>query len=187
MTEIKIAKGLIKKNSKKFTGAWVSAFEKLINDYEGVDFDMKGSIGRVYENAKKTTASYFKASAKCNEQNCKTTYSLIIDKKPKDNDSQGFIEVIITRDQQHNHTSMKNKQLRGEKRLRVAEECIANSNGSANDYVEKLIGGQVLAGEEIPENIQEKSKSLKAVVRNAVNEYLNQEMVSFGLNVLIML
>ncbi len=116
----KESKELIKKNSKKFTGAWVSAFEKLINDYEGDDFDMKGSIGRVYENAKKTTASYFKASAKCNEQICKTTYSLIIDKKPKDNDSQGFIEVIITSDQQHNHTSMKNKQLRGEKRLRVA-------------------------------------------------------------------
>ena len=53
--------------------------------------------------------------------------------------------------------------------------------------MEKLIGYQVLAGEEIPENLQEKSKSLKAVVRNAVNEYLNQEMVSFCLNVIILL
>ena len=52
---------------------------------------------------------------------------------------------------------------------------ILQSNGSAENWVNKLITETHFAGDEVPDFVS--AKKLKNVVRNAVSEYMNKEMV----------
>ena len=79
---------------------------------------------------------------------------------------------------QHNHETKEKQQIRGVDRRELVEECLITSNGSATAFVDGMIGDQVLAGEKMPDQLEIKSKLFKNVVRNAVSEYMNQEMVS---------
>ena len=67
-----------------------------------------------------------------------------------------------------------NKQLCGNERREAVEKCLIESNGSSNDYADKLIGGEVLAGEELQIDIDVKSKKFKDVMRKAISQYMNE-------------
>ena len=68
-------------------------------------------------------------------------------------------------------------QIRDDERIDLAQQCILNSNGSANAFVNEMISDRVLAGEDMPDELELKSKRFKNVVRNCLSEYMNQEMV----------
>lgn len=70
------------------------------------------------------------------------------------------------------------KQIRGEERESLAKQCILDSNGSANAFVNEIISSHVLAGECVLDDLNLKSKRFKDVVRKCVSEYMNQDMVS---------
>ena len=57
------------------------------------------------------------------------------------------------------------KQIRGEERESLAKQCILDSNGSANAFVNEIISSHVLAGECVPDDLNLKSKRFKDVVR----------------------
>jgi hypothetical protein len=64
----------------------------------------------------------------------------------------------------------------GQERIEMAMECISTSNGSAHDYVNKIISQQVLAGEDLPQAVSH--DKLKNICRSAVSEFMNKDMVS---------
>ena len=105
-----------------------------------------------------------------------------IPKKPQD-DKQTFIMVNVKRNGSHEHGNNEKKQIRGVEREEMVKQCLTQNNGSAKAFVNKLIAEQVLAGEELPDDLNDKANKLEAVVRKAVSEYMNREMVSlFPLN-----
>ena len=59
-------------------------------------------MARINEEKKRLNAPYFKASAKCNEKNCKCDYSLSSQRKPL-TDNQGFVEITVRRTETHYH------------------------------------------------------------------------------------
>jgi hypothetical protein len=54
---------------------------------------------------------------------------------------------------------------------------LLESNGSATGFVKQMINEIVIAGEDLPDELELKSKRLKKVVSNCVSEYMNKEMV----------
>ena len=60
-------------------------------------------------------------------------------------------------------------------RQKVVDDVILNFNGSAEDWVNNMITEAHLAGDDVPDFAS--AKRLKNVVRNAVSEYMNREMV----------
>jgi hypothetical protein len=172
----------IRVKSKKLTGTWIEVFKKEMNEYEEMDFKLKGSIGRIFEEKRKATTSYFNASAVCNETtDCKVSYKLVIEKKQEqdtDEAPSNRLMIKITRTNDHQHQQPKKQQLRGEERNEVVLRCLSEANGSASDFVDKIISTQVMAGEALPDLLKEKSSALKDAIRKAMHEYMNQEMVS---------
>ena len=89
-----------------------------------------------------------------------------------------FVEIAVNRNKDHNHTSMvSSNQIRGDDRESIAERCIIDSNGSAHAFDKAMVSDYVLAGEEVPEDFELKSKRLKDVVRKCISEHMNQETV----------
>lgn len=95
--------------------------------------------------------------------------------KPFDSENSGFYTVNLFKSGEHTHKIF-NNQLRGDSRDKVVQDVILNSNGSAEDWVNKQITEKHLAGEEVPD--VKDAKKVKNVVRNALHEYMNKEMVS---------
>ncbi len=60
-------------------------------------------------------------------------------------------------------------------RQKVVDDVILNFNGSAEDWVNNWITEAHLAGDDVPDFAS--AKRLKNVIRNAVSEYMNREMV----------
>lgn len=61
----------------------------------------------------------------------------------------------------------------------MAEECLAKHGGSATAFSNALIAERVFAGETMPDDMFVKSKAFMDVMRKAVQEYMNKEMVFF--------
>lgn len=94
--------------------------------------------------------------------------------QPKFKD-KNYAEIGVTRTGNHSHVGdAASNQLRGEERERVAEQCMLQYNGSAFQYA-KTVANEVDDEEEMTEY---KQKLLQNVVRKAVHEYMNKDMVS---------
>jgi hypothetical protein len=66
--------------------------------------------------------------------------------------------------------------LLGEKREELVKNVIVSSNGSAKHYVNSLVTEMHLAGEDVQQ--YEDSKKWEDVVRKALHEYKNKDLVS---------
>ena len=137
---------------------------------------MLGKIARINEEKKRSNAPYFKASGKCNEKNCECSYTFSIQSKQETN-GLGFVQIEVSRINFHNHSKKGSNQIRGDERISLAEQCILSSNGSANAFVNGIISHNILAGEDVPQDLDVKSTRFKDVVRKCVSEYMNQDMV----------
>jgi hypothetical protein len=54
-----------------------------------------------------------------------------------------------------------NTHLRDEERLEAVEQCLLASNGSAHAHVDKIISDKILAGEDLPDELELKSRFKK--------------------------
>ena len=75
---------------------------QILNVYNNI----KGKAARINENKKREDASYFRASAQCNEKKCQAEYTFTIQNKPV-LEGIGFVEIIVGRIKNHNHTESK--------------------------------------------------------------------------------
>ena len=130
----------------------------------------------------------------CSEsKKCKLKFTLSIKNKPNISE-KSYIEVEVRKEGEHEHKDNEAKQLRGDlmfiliyeriftkkiilgsDRLEVVEDIMLNSNGSGKHYVNKLVTDLYLANEDVPD--YETSKKMENVVRKALQEYNNREMV----------
>ena len=157
---IKTAGSEVKRKSKKFTGKWVQVFKQGINQYENNNNKLLGTIARVHESSVKKTASYIKGTIVCNEaKDCKCKYTVILKDKPAPS-ANSFIQINVIRENEHVHNVL-NTQLRDEERLEAVEQCLLTSNWSAHAHVDKIISDKILAGEDLPDELELKSRLFK--------------------------
>ena len=98
--------------------------------------------------------------------------------KPLEFENSVFYTVNLVKSGEHIHKVF-NKACfisLGDSRDKVVHDVILNSNGSAEDWVNKQITEKHMAGDEVPDVVD--AKKVKNVVRNALHEYMNKEMVS---------
>jgi hypothetical protein len=119
-----------------------------------------GTIARVHKSSVKKTASYIKGTIVCNEaKDCKCKYTVILKDKPAPS-AKSFIQINVIRENEHVHNVL-NTQLRDEERLEAVEQCLLTSNGSPHAHVDKIISDKILAGEDLPDELELKSRLFK--------------------------
>jgi len=106
----------------KLNGIWIAPFETLIKSVEKIEISLKGKSARVNEDAVRSTAKYFSATANCKCENCPAEYSIsLLNKYETD---AAYINFTIERNGQHDHSTKTNDkipQVRGEERIQLAE------------------------------------------------------------------
>ena len=121
-------KGETKLRSRKLRGMQVKPFQKLVNEYEKKEFKMLGmclvfvsksrfnqiylieclgKAARINDEKKREDASYFRASAQCNEKKCESEYTFSMLKKPNI-EGVGFVVILVNRVNDHKHTESNN-------------------------------------------------------------------------------
>ena len=126
----KNSKGETKLRSRKLRGTWVKPFQKLVNEYEKQEFKMLGmclvfiivskslfnfiylieflgKAARINDEKKREDASYFRASAQCNEKKCESEYTFSMLNKPNI-EGVGFVEILVNRVNDHKHAESSN-------------------------------------------------------------------------------
>ena len=62
--------------AKKVTGNWYPEYVRLIQITEGHNYELKASIARINENAKRSDAPYFTSNLVCKYNGCECKYQL---------------------------------------------------------------------------------------------------------------
>ncbi|CAF1049503.1 unnamed protein product [Brachionus calyciflorus] len=156
-------------NARKLFGAWISLFEAPIIKKEksenGLDIQIQSNLARFYPGRKRSDASYFRGNASCKYPGCQATYCLSVTEKTS-GEKLTFVLVNVIQGGNHDHGLQKKQQLRGENRVNTVNQIRLNFNGSADAYVNHLAANGL-------ENLPNKD-----VIRKAVSEVVNEEMVS---------
>ena len=153
-----------KTNSKNFTGHWVQLFESHVNTHDKYTrVKLQGTRARLYETLGRKGVNYFSANAFC--KTCKAAYKFTIKNSPPENRTHVDVDVSHDAHSDHSTKPSQNLQIRGEDRVKVAEEVLLRFKGSAKVYVdEKRSTHNVYLSQD--------------VVRKVVNEYVNGDLVS---------
>jgi hypothetical protein len=156
-------------NCKNLAGSlWSPILERATAEHEQHDpWKLNINSSRLYPDQRRANTAFLTINMQCSlccdkaakKQNA---YQFKIDESPDSKAS--FVVITVSRSQTHNHEKQ-HKQIRGEDRVLLAEECMLETNGSAKNFCDKLRGKGIA-----PPNVE--------TVRKIVSEVINKEMGS---------
>jgi hypothetical protein len=147
-------------NAFLIIGSWTKSIQNKISSIEGhpIELYSQSARARLNPNPKRGDANYFRANAKCKQ--CDVTYTMCIAKPPT---YSSRIVIDINRSTNHIHEKkVTEKKIRGPKKIKIAEETVNESNGSAHDYQQNSIAEQ---NELVPSN-----DTIRKIVSDCINK-----------------